>query len=102
MHAITTIPGYLRPCGYQQILAATLAASTGFTLPTVINGQPVLFAVVQCNSGNVRWRDDGTAPTSTVGLTLAAGAELDYSAEMTAIRFIVSSGSPILDIAYYA
>ncbi len=102
MQGQATIVAYRRPLGYQQISAATLAASTGFTLPATIAGLPVAYAVVQCNGGNVRWRDDGTAPTSSVGMTLPAGSELDYSGEMGAIRFILSTGAPILDVMYYA
>jgi hypothetical protein len=99
----TTVFGYERPLGYQQIVAATLNASTGFTVPAVVPGQPIRRAIVQNNTtGTVRWRDDGTAPTSTVGMVLGANQELDYGGEMTKIQFIVSTGAPILDISYYA
>ena len=98
MQGIATISAYRRPFGYQQITVTTVI---GFTLPTLINGQPVGYAVIQCNGGVVRWRDDGVAPTATVGMSLPSGAELDYSGEMTALVFILSSGTPILDITYY-
>ena len=99
----TTI-GYRRPLGYQQISAATLAASTHLTLPTPLpNGMQVGYTVIQNNgTGPVRWRDDGTAPTTTVGMVLPNGSELDYFGEMTALLFIAESGAPILDIDYYA
>jgi len=59
--------------------------------------------VIQNNgTGPVRWRDDGTAPTTTVGMVLPNGSELDYFGEMTALLFIAESGAPILDIDYYA
>lgn len=103
MQGQSTITGYRRPLGYQQISAATLAASTPLTLPTSIGGMPVAYAMIQNNgTGAVRWRDDGTAPTATVGMLLPNGSELDYFGEMTAIQFIVSAAVPILDIAYYA
>lgn len=100
-----TVSGYRRPMGYQQILAATLAASTGLTLPTVANSGLVPgYAVIQCDvaSASVRWRDDGTAPTSTVGMILSTGQELDYSGDLTMIRFIVATGAPILNVTFYA
>jgi len=99
----TTVFGYERPLGYQQIVAATLATAQKFTIPAAINGQPIRRAIVQNNTaGTVRWRDDGTPPTATVGMVIPANSELDYGGQMEAIQFIVDSGSPILDISYYA
>lgn len=104
------ITGIRRALGYQQIVAATLAASTGITLPTVTAGNvpgqattqiPPGLAVVQCNGGTVRWRDDGTAPTSGIGMSIPDGGELDYTGDIANIRFILASGTPILDIALY-
>jgi hypothetical protein len=103
--SMATVSGYRRPMGYQQILAATLAAATKLTLPVVANtGLVPGYAVIQCEvaSAVVRWRDDGTNPTTTVGMTLAAPNELDYSGDLTMITFIASTGSPILNITYYA
>jgi len=96
------ITGIRRPLGYSQILNATLASSTGIVFPTTLAASPVGYAVIQCQGGAVRWRDDGTAPTATVGMTIASGAELDYVGDFYAIRFISSSGTPILDISLYA
>jgi hypothetical protein len=96
----TTVFGYERPLGYQQI---TVTTAIGFTVPAVIPGQPIRRAIVQNNTtGTVRWRDDGTPPTASIGMVLGANQELDYGGEMTKIQFIVSTGSPILDISYYA
>jgi hypothetical protein len=93
--------GYRRPLGYQQLTTAMLQSSVGFTMPTVPAGMSVGYAVVQCNGGTVRWRDDGVAPTATVGMSIASGAELDYVGEMTAIRFISSSSEPTCDVSLY-
>ncbi len=104
------ITGIRRPLGYQQILAATLAAATNITLPTITTpgnpgGSVVMvppgLAIIQCNGGVVRWRDDGVAPTSTVGMTIPDGGELDYTGDIANIQFIVGSSAPILDIALY-
>jgi hypothetical protein len=101
--AVSTVFGYERPLGYQQIVAATLATAQNFTLPAAIPGMQIRRAIVQNNtSGAVRWRDDGQAPTATVGMVLGANSELDYGGQMQAIQFITDSGSPILDISYYA
>lgn len=92
--------GYRRPVGYKQI--TSLATAVGLTLPNAPAGTQIGAAIIQNNTtGTVRWRDDGTAPTSTVGMLIPAGGELDYFGEMTAIQFVSASGSPILDISYY-
>jgi hypothetical protein len=97
-----TVTGYRRPLGYQQISAATLAAATPLTMPTAVPGiaGPGL-VIVQCNGGSVRWRDDGVDPTASVGMSIPAGAELDYVGDATKIKFILSAAAPILDVSYY-
>lgn len=97
-----TVSAYRRPLGFQQLTLTGTAQ--GLTLPTPPTGFYVGYTVIQCEgTGAVaRWRDDGTAPTSTVGMILNAGSELDYTGDPTTIKFIVGTGSPILDISYYA
>jgi hypothetical protein len=103
-----SVSAYRRPMGYQQILHGTLASSTGLTLPTLANSGLVPgYAVIQCQgtatTDCIGWRDDGTAPTSGgVGMRIFSGQELDYSGDLNSIRFIVVSGSPDLNISYYA
>ncbi len=103
--SMATITGYRRPLGYQQLTSGTLAAATAMTLPTLTGALAGLvpgYAVIQCQGGAVRWRDDGVDPTSTVGMTIPANGELDYCGDMSKIKFILSSSSPILDISIYA
>jgi hypothetical protein len=89
--------------GYQQI--TTLTASTGLTIPTLapdgLNAKPV-FALIIAEGAPVRWRDDGTAPTASVGMPLAVGVPLQYDGDLTKIRFIQQSASGILNISYYS
>lgn len=81
--------------GYQQI--TNLSASTALTIP---NG--TRFAIIQCEAQAVRWRDDGTAPTATVGYPLSTGQELTYTAQnMAALRFIEQTASAKLNIVYF-
>ncbi len=49
----------------------------------------------------VRYRDDGTAPTATVGIPVAAGSCFQYSGPLSSLQFIAQSGSPTLDVSYY-
>lgn len=88
-------PINLRPLGYQQI--TNLAASTALTVP---DGTGMV--LISCAGAAVRWRDDGTAPTSAVGYPLPIGGELVYAAAFSALRFIEQTAGATLDIAYYA
>lgn len=99
-----TITGTRRPLGYQQIVAATIATTAaGLTIPTSIPaGSVVGYAIIQSNGGVVRWRDDATDPTSSVGMVIPDGGELNYVGDFTAIKFIKSTGTPLLDISFYA
>lgn len=86
--------------GYQQI--TSLAASTGLTVPNdPLKGVPT-FAIIQAAAQAVRWRDDGVAPTASVGMVLASGGELRYDGNLSAIRFIESTAGAQLNVSYYS
>lgn len=58
--------------------------------------------LIQAEAQNVRWRDDGVDPTSSVGTILAAGSTLEYAAApLTRIRFIESTSGAKLNVTYY-
>ena len=86
--------------GFQQI--TSLSSSTGLTLPTVPLGIMPKMAVIHCESQAVRWRDDGTAPTASVGMQLPVGGELIYDGDLNAIRFIEEVASAKLNVSFYA
>jgi len=80
------------------------ASSTGLTIPTrdtlgMVSTPTV--AMIQCQTTAVRWRDDGVAPTSTVGMVLDPGAILMYDGDLTRIRFIQVGGGSVLNVSYY-
>lgn len=89
--------------GYEQITG--LSSAKGLTVPTTdLNGlscKPSI-ALIVAESTAVRWRDDGTNPTSTVGMPLATGVTLQYDGDLSAIRFIEQSASSKLNVTYYA
>lgn len=93
----------MAPRGFQQIVAATLAASTGLTIPIGSDGLEPDFCVIHPDTQNVRWRDDGVAPTASVGMRLLVGAELRIygTAAMRAVRFIVETAGANLNVTYY-
>lgn len=81
--------------GYQQI--TLLSAATGLTVP-----QGTTLAVIAPLTQGVRWRDDGTAPTASVGMPIAAGAYFSYDGDLKSIKFIEQTASAELNISYYA
>ena len=81
--------------GYQQI--TSLSASTALTVP---DGATMALIVPETQA--VRWRDDGTAPTATVGMPLAVGVSLSYDGNLKNIRFIQQSASAAINISYYS
>jgi hypothetical protein len=62
-----TTRGNYEAVGYQQITNA--AAAIGLATPPTAR-----VARIICETQAVRWRDDGAAPTATVGMPLAVGA----------------------------
>lgn len=86
--------------GYQQI--TSLAAATSLTVPSnLLDGNPT-FAIIQAEAQAVRWRDDGTDPTASVGMVIPSGGELRYDGDLRAIRFIESSASAKLNVSFYS
>lgn len=81
--------------GYQQI--TSLSASTGLTVPAGATR-----AVIIAETQNVRWRDDGVAPTASVGMLLSQLVTLSYDGDLNRIRFIQQSASATLNVSYYA
>lgn len=88
----------LTPLGYQQIVSATLASATALTVPTGAQ-----YAIIQNNGTTaVRYRDDGTDPTASIGQRLPNDKELFYEGNLAALKFIYVTTGAILDIAYYS
>lgn len=80
--------------GYQQI--TSLSASTALTVPV---GSTMALICVEATA--VRWRDDGVAPTASVGMPVAADRCFQYSVSLSAIRFIQQAGGAVLNVNYY-
>lgn len=89
--------------GYQQI--TTLSSATSLTVPYKdvqgLAARPSI-ALITPEGQAVRWRDDGVAPTATVGMPLAVGVTLQYDGDLTQIQFIEQVGGAKINISYYA
>ncbi len=57
-------------------------------------------ATISVAGGSARWRDDGQAPTRTVGQQLAAGEHILYSGPFGGFQIIAQSGSPVATVNY--
>lgn len=89
--------------GYQQI--PTLTTATNLTVPAVDNhglvGTPTQ-ALIRCEGQAVRFRDDGIAPTASVGMPLAVGDVLTYDVDLKRVQFIEQIAGAILNVGYYS
>ena len=94
------MPIVAKSLGFQQLDATALGASVGFTLP-VVNGVKPNGAYLSSFTGNVRYRDDGTAPTAAIGMRLVAGNDpFLFMGDMEKFMAILEGGSPTLNITY--
>lgn len=87
------------PLGYGQItnLSAAAVLSAALPIPT-----DAIMVLIEAEAAGVRWRDDGTAPTATVGMPLSAGQEFQYTVvDFSKIQFIQSSAGAILNVSFY-
>ena len=87
------------PAAYEEITVTNAAIS-----PTSINVERCTFAIVLYERGPIRFRDDGTDPTSAVGTPQFDGNQEIYSvATMRKIRWIRAGGTNgTLRIRYYS
>lgn len=83
------------PLGYFQI--TDLSAAVGIGCPAASTS-----ALIRTETQSVRWRDDGTDPTSSVGqLMLAADAPFLYTGALSKIKFIQATSSAKLNVVCY-
>lgn len=88
--------------GYQQI--TDLSSAVGLTVPPRTPdgaNMKANFALIICETQNVRWRDDGVSPTASEGMLLVAGTPLQYDGDLNSIKFIETTGSAKLNVSYY-
>lgn len=82
------------PGGYQQFTVATATS-----LPNIPVGAAEAFVV--CESQTVRWRDDGTSPTASIGVPLTANTAFPYTGNLAAIQFIQTTATATCNVSYY-
>lgn len=85
---------YFQPLGYQKITGIGLA--TGLNPP-----DNATIAEIIIEASDIRYRDDGVAPTASVGMPVSAGNAFQYSGDLSAIQFIDQTSGAILNVSYY-
>lgn len=78
------------PAGFQQlspVAATSLTPPAGAVLAVIIS------------AASFTWRDDGTAPTTTVGMVWPANVPLYYNAPLANLQVINSAGT--VNVSYY-
>lgn len=86
------------PLGYVQVLAAAVDAGTA--LPSIPRG--TVKVTINVEGSPIRWRDDGTNPTASVGMLVPAGTTFDYRDQgLSSFRAVSATAGAILNISYY-
>lgn len=98
--AVPTADAALVPLGYAQAnvsTAVTLAAAYGAAIPT---GARLVY--LQPESCDLRWRDDGAAPTTAIGRRIYQGTDYPYNGALAALRLASITGAAcIVNITFY-
>ena len=88
------------PNGYCQItsLGTAVTLVSGCT-----SGVPASSTIAEiCTEGvAVRYTDDGSTPTSSVGIPVSASTCFQYAGDLRAIKFIQQASSGIIDVSFY-
>ena len=88
--------------GYEQVACDT---ATGLAaIPADASGDPVpCIATCQCDpEANiaVRWRADGTSPTTAIGNVIRPGEEREFVASLGQLKFIGVSAGALVNVNY--
>lgn len=103
---VAQLTGTAGGAGTYQTSQATTSSSASLTS----GGIPpnATMAILNPETNDIRWRDDGGAPTASIGMILPGATGNNtlegvylYTGTLSALQFIASSGSPLLNIAFY-
>jgi hypothetical protein len=79
--------------------AATTSSMASLTSGSIPAGATMVYLVLE--TAAARYRDDGAAPTTSVGQPIAQNGTLFYSGTISAMKLIAQTGSPVLDMLFY-
>jgi hypothetical protein len=98
---------FVKPLGYCQFTAAgsaqLLSAVTPTATTTCTPPSRAAWASIVVETASIRWRDDGTAPTTAIGMLVnpTSTPTMTYNADFNKIQFIAVTGSPVVNISFY-
>jgi hypothetical protein len=106
---VCTLQSPMVALGYCQQTSVSTAVGLNSGSGACASGIPAgaVLAVVEVESQTARWRDDGTAPTASVGMPLAAGAPYTFTSQVTDdnaladVKLIPETGSMTVDATFY-
>jgi len=94
--AVMGAPYLTIPLGYQQM--TSLATAT--PLPSIPSN--AIYAVVLCTGQMVNWRDDGTAPTASIGMPLNTNTQIVFAEKpLSVVQIIQATASATCNVSYY-
>ena len=97
---VSQISGTPGGAGTYLLSATNTTSSASVTTGGIPPGATMAF--LQAESADVRYRDDGGAPTTAIGNMVVHGIPgIFYVGTLAQLQFIGASGSPLLDIAFY-
>jgi hypothetical protein len=97
---VSQISGTPGGAGTYLLSAANTTSSASVTAGGIPPGATMAF--LQAEVADVRYRDDGGAPTTAIGNLVVHGIPgIFYAGTLSQIQFIGASGSPLLDVAFY-
>ena len=102
---VSQVSGTTGGAGTYLLSATNTTSSASLTsggIPVDATGRPATMAFIQAETADVRWRDDGAAPTAAIGNIIVHGIPgILFTDSLSALQFFALSGSPLLDIAFY-
>jgi len=95
---ISTKPAPLVSAGAGQfgLSVASTGPATSLTVPAGATS-----AQITVSAANIRYADDGTTPSTSVGMPVYQASSWFYSGPLSAIKFYAQSGTATLDVLYY-
>lgn len=87
----------LQCIGFEQKSVAAVAALS-------VPDTACLEVLVQAEGGDIRWRADGTAPTTSIGMLLRDGETMIVSGfkAIAALKFITVGAAGAVNVSYWA
>lgn len=97
----TVIPGVAPIYSYAALASSQMALAVSGTAVSLTPATGATMTQICVETAAVRYRDDGTAPTASLGIPVAAGTCFQYSGPLSAVQFIAQSSAATIDVAYY-